>query len=137
VDDLLTKKAAQMNMTWLMSRNRPNFRSRGINNGPNLCYQNAVLQALMHQPPFMNWIYQHNMNVAPCNATSCLKCHLKRLALMYWGSTNPTNNPITQQGSVQGIADLSFGSLQFDYGSQDDAYLFYNWIIDNLRAAPT
>lgn len=124
-------------MRFMLDRNRPSGRSRGINNGLNLCYQNAGLQALMHQPPFMNWVMHHNPTVAPCNADRYLKCHLRALTRMYWGSGNPTNTPIAQQGCVQDIADLSYNSMQFVQGEQEDANIFFNWVIDSLRTAPT
>ena len=39
---------------------RTNRAPRGLFNGGNTCYKNAVLQNLLHLPRFVNWIMQHN-----------------------------------------------------------------------------
>lgn len=86
----------------------------------------------MHQPPFLNWILQHN--VLLCTAVPCLKCHLKRLVQQYWGLDS--NAPIPNNYVLKGIAHMSHQSQLFEAGQQEDAMLFYNWITNTLNDNP-
>ena len=120
-----------MDMNWLPQNGRPHLRSRGVVNGLNLCYQSPILQAFMHQAPFLSWIRQHNLTAAACVATPCLQCYLKQLAQDYWSSNG--NTPVQQDPNVRGIAQSSYLSWIFQQNQQDDANLFYNWVVDTLR----
>lgn len=94
-----------MDMKWYEHRGRQHRRSRGMSNGANLCYLNAVLQAFMHLPPFLNWVLQHD--ALGCKTAHCLKCGLKRLAkaYLYTAITTPIQD-------CQGLGDIASASFQ-------------------------
>lgn len=130
---LTTRQTAQMDMNWLYWNDRPHLRSRGIVHTLNLCYQSAVLQALMHQPPFLRWIYQHDIPRCPVSV-DCLKCHMKRLIQHYWGP-GATAPLARNHQALQGIAHLSYQN-GFVRGQQDCAAAFYDWVIHTLMDDP-
>ncbi|KAH6642624.1 hypothetical protein C7974DRAFT_447262 [Boeremia exigua] len=121
--------AIHLNADWHPRESRPHVRSRGIRNGANLCYQSATLQALMHQPPFLNWIRQHN--TVSCSTVPCLACHLVRLAGDYWGDSAAVLT--TSNQSLRGIASMSFDSNMFERGQQECAHEFYDWVTATLK----
>ncbi|KAF1844713.1 cysteine proteinase [Cucurbitaria berberidis CBS 394.84] len=128
--------AAGMNMDWLPQGTRPNLNSRGIVNGGNLCYQSAPLQALLHQPPFLQFISQHDPAVCPVD--NCLKCFLQQLVEEYWGPTF-TYRAIRAADDPHDIAVMSHEEPgnRFTPNEQEDAHDFYTWVLDALsRDAP-
>ena len=125
-----------MRFDWPPIGNRPNEESRGIENFGNLCYQNAVLQTFMHQPPFLRWILTHHTETNPCPVEDCVKCYVKQLVEDYWGEEDPTDYPISSDADPDEIAHASFSHGFFQPGQQDDSVLFYNWLLDQLHQNP-
>lgn len=129
--------ASGMDFTWPGIGTRPNQDSRGIENGGGfLCYQSSVLQTFMHQPPFLRWIMTHDTKDTICEDTDCVKCYMKQLAEEYWGPQDPTDNPVRSKDDPASIANVSFNSGLFMDGGQEDAVLFYSWLLDQLHAQP-
>jgi len=129
--------ASQMRFDWpRVHVNRPNEDSRGMENGGELCYQSSVLQTFMHAPPFLRWIGTHHTVANPCEVEDCLKCYIKQLADDYWGETDPTDNPVSSEDDPGSIANMSVSHGFFESGEQDDAVLFYTWLLDQLYEQP-
>ena len=123
-------------MNWLAQGNRRNLNSRGIENGGNLCYQSSVLQALLHQPPFLRFIWQHDCDVCPDE--DCLKCFVKQLVEEYWGP-NHTRRAIRSDddpGSIASVSYMDTDGGRFVEFAQEDAHDFYMWIIEALSRDP-
>ncbi|CAO2648438.1 Nn.00g077050.m01.CDS01 [Neocucurbitaria sp. VM-36] len=128
--------AAGMDMNWLPQGNRRDLNSRGIHNGGVLCYQSSVLQALLHQPPFLQFIWKHDCGV--CRDEDCLKCFVKQLVEEYWGP-NPTHQAIRSDDDPESIATISYeytAGGRFIEGEQEDAHDFYMWMIEALSRNP-
>ena len=124
-------------MNWLEQGDRPNLNSRGIENGGFLCYQSSVLQALLHQPPLLQFLRQHDPNACPFD--ECLKCFIKQLVEDYWGPDH-THRAIGATDDPESIANLSYDEAdgqRFQRNAQEDAHDFYIWVIDALsRQSP-
>jgi len=74
----------------------------------------------------------HHTEGDECLEEDCVKCFMKQLAMEYWGEDDPTDHPIAASNDPGSIATASFTSGRFNYGAQEDAVLFYNWLLDQL-----
>lgn len=133
---LTSSQASYMNFDWIYINERSSNESRGIQNGGNLCYQNCVLQMLMHQPGFLQWINTHNTVGNPCQLLHCLKCSVLKLMKDYWGVTEP-RYAVHWANAPEEIAQLAVTSGLFEEGEQDDAMSFFSWLTDTLYENPS
>jgi uncharacterized UBP type Zn finger protein len=128
-----------MDFSWpSIGPNRINEESRGIENDGNTCYQNSIMQTLLHQPPFMRWMFTHlDTRKNPCDIDECLKCFVRQLIEEYWGHQNPAIEVTYTDNDSENINIEACNSGLFTTFSQEDAILFFNWLQDALHTIPT
>ncbi|KAH7411644.1 hypothetical protein DE146DRAFT_245373 [Phaeosphaeria sp. MPI-PUGE-AT-0046c] len=125
--------ASEMDFSWQpLGAGRPSDAARGIMTNGVTCYQVSVLQTLLHQPPFMRWILMHNSTNLPCKINPCIACYLKQLVAQYWDGSNPANPVDYNHNDPQSIDNTACNSGLFGNGEQEDAGLFYMWLLDEL-----
>jgi hypothetical protein len=151
-------QASRISKSWLARGHVGNQRSRGINRPAFYCYMNSAVQALMHQPIFLNWIQSHNhrrrrgrsyQTCNPCNLTpppyaymgrqappiACAACVLKDLTNAYWANT-PTNVPLPFPNRYNGndamtrIENIAIASTFFQRGEQDCARALWDFLLE-------
>ncbi|KAJ4347861.1 uncharacterized protein N0V89_009231 [Didymosphaeria variabile] len=126
-DDWLTQLQGQA------LRVAPHLGPRGMNQF--VSYQNAVFQALMHVPIFLQWISGHLTTPDCTRMRYCLKCLMKLFIQGYWGAT-PLHIPIS--GSSQVLFNIQLAAwdtnLFFAY-NQEDPIEFYRWIVGEMDDA--
>ncbi|KAH7073537.1 hypothetical protein BKA63DRAFT_566731 [Paraphoma chrysanthemicola] len=121
-----------MDSRWLLLDARPNKDSRGIKNLGNCCFQLSVFQALLHQPSFLHWILTHNTAENACPEKHCVACFMQQLVEEYWGECPPENPIEAARNDAGSIAWHAFQSGMFQRGAQEDARLFYTWLLDQF-----
>jgi uncharacterized UBP type Zn finger protein len=65
----------------------PSSAQQGMTNlTGNLCYRLALLQSLLHQPQFVNWIQNYHSEefCVSDDQVTCVSCSFRRLTLEYW-----------------------------------------------------
>lgn len=69
-----------------------NTHSRGLWNKANFCYRNAMIQAILHTPPFYRYLGRMHRD---CESTAkqCVTCALQALAQTYWNDTSVPRAP--------------------------------------------
>lgn len=128
--NLISLQASSMDFTWPpIDPDRPNQDSRGIETNGSTCYQVSVLQTVLHQPPFLRWILNHHTDEAPCAFAKCISCDVKQLVEGYWDDEDPNTAVEFEDHAPQTINNAACRSVLFAQGEQEDAALFYNWLI--------
>lgn len=61
-----------------------NLAPTGLDNPDFRCYQNGVIQCLLHAPKFINWIETHSQD---CKYANCIACALRNFSQMYWSQS--------------------------------------------------
>jgi uncharacterized UBP type Zn finger protein len=126
-----------MDFSWPPVRaGRSNEESRGIENVGNICYQNSVMQTLLHQPPFLRWISTHNTTAFLCPIVDCVKCYVRQLVAEYWDAEDPMYAVTYHRNDTRDINIETCNSGFFTKGAQEDAFLFYTWLLDTLFEVP-
>lgn len=148
--DLQKKKddtAGRISKSWNIDRKRRNKNSRGLANSRRYrCYQNALLQALLHLPIFLNWIRSHDCTYGRQNATKnpcpsgtfeCVPCTLKKVIQQYWGPEDPAIPIEDRSGSSLGeLENIAFANGIFQRGSYEDASQFMeHFLLSSCRQA--
>jgi uncharacterized UBP type Zn finger protein len=134
----MDSQASQMDFTWPpLDSERPNDDSRGIENYTGVtCYQNSVMQTLLHLPPFLRWISTHYAHPNLCPADDCIKCYVKQLAEEYWDDADPDIAVTYPSNDPEDINIEACDSGLFERGQQEDAFQFYTWLLDALSDVP-
>ncbi|KAH7393009.1 hypothetical protein BKA66DRAFT_567732 [Pyrenochaeta sp. MPI-SDFR-AT-0127] len=127
--------ASRMDFDWFPLSEEQTGETRGIVNCGNLCYQNSVLQTLMHQPGFIRWVDKHNTPSNRCHSKQCIKCAVVLLVRNYWGVSDPDIAVESSEGPGQ-IARLAVQSGMFDEEEQDDSMSFFTWLTNSLYEDP-
>lgn len=119
-----------MDFSWpLVEPGCPNEDSRGIETSGTSGYQVAVLQTLLHQPPFLRWILNHHTTQAPCAFSECMSCYVQQLVKQYWDSSG-TYIPVWYYDNDPEYINLkACSSGLFTRNIQGDAARFYDWLI--------
>ncbi|KAF2855033.1 cysteine proteinase [Plenodomus tracheiphilus IPT5] len=122
----------------------PVRRSRGINNPNNYCYMNSTLQALMHQPSFLNWILTHrsarssraNVVRNDCkNPVDCAGCALKGLVQRYSAGHFLPNVVPGAIAFPRDIERIAINRGMYLANTQDDSAELYQFLLREVKKA--
>lgn len=100
------------------------------------CYQNSLLQALLHSSAFVSWLKLHQKQ--RCSVRCCVACALGRLATAYWDGPKTTRQIAALiQNLMNATCDAgrssNFGPWGKDrYYEHQDAHEYYQWLVNTM-----
>ncbi|KAL9614116.1 MAG: hypothetical protein Q9167_001401 [Letrouitia subvulpina] len=100
---------------------------------PNVrCYQNSLLQALLHSSTFVRWLRLHQEE--RCSVRSCVACALGKLATTYWDGSK-TSRQI--EALIKKFMSATEKAGSFPWGKdrhdeQQDAHEYYLWLVNTM-----
>ncbi|KXT11194.1 hypothetical protein AC579_833 [Pseudocercospora musae] len=114
-------------------------RPLGFHNGGNDCFQNSMLQCLLHTPAVYNLLGQIHYDCAK-SSESCLVCALQKLFQDYWNPTRPSKSSTLMRLEFRKTLLASIPKKGHDLSSwhlsrQDDPMLLLRFLLQRLEEA--